>query len=363
MVNRRDKKKVVYLFGAGATHAVLKSISPTLSLLTKDIQERMARNHRKYPSKRLSDKIWSELITVQDIEHLISVLESQHHYFASEIIREYYRNAIVDIIRSSPELKKLPAKNLYTVLIDLHNNVNSFDEELLCFITLNYEDILERTIKAPLGFAIDYSLHLDTSRPRTKAIKILKLHGSFNWQNTRPVTVKSMTATKSSDSLWIPPGVEKKKDNYPFNLLWGQASEILMRCDILRIIGCSLSRNDWGLIPILYTVQRFNHTGKMIKIEIIDYPSVATAITHNYEYLDFQSLIDMPEILYYYKKFFPSASPGELIAEITAKFLDKDKTNPFQEWLDAKIGYLIDRFKLDIKTPPQNIVHNFYYKT
>ena len=67
-----------------------------------------------------------------------------------------------------------------------------------------------------------------------------------------------MNSISSSNTLWIPPGVDKKRENYPFNYLWGQAVENLLECDVLRVIGCSLSRNDWGMIPILYTIQRFN---------------------------------------------------------------------------------------------------------
>lgn len=355
----KDVKKIVYLFGAGATQAVLKAINPSLSLLTKDIQEKIS---HKYSAPHLNKRIWTELITVTDIEHLISVLESQHNYSASERIKQYYREAIRDIILHSPELKKLPMKNLYSVLIDLHKYVTDLDEKLLCFITLNYEDILERTIKSFFKFEVDYSLYPNSLNLTSNAIKVIKLHGSFNWQNTRPITIKTMASTKSPNALWIPPGVEKRKDNYPFNLLWGQATESLMQCDILRIVGCSLSRNDWGLIPILYTVQKYNHTGKVIEIEIIDYPSTATNIIYNYGYIQFKPIIKLPEFLNYYKKQFPAATTSStLTEEIKSRFKDKDKSNPFYEWLDAKIDYLSDDCSMDIKTP-KNIVYDFYNK-
>jgi hypothetical protein len=352
-----EKKKVVYLFGAGATQAVLKSINPSLSLLTQDIQDKIRLD---YSPKGLDKKIWSALITTPDIEHLISVLESQHNYSASERIRKYYRDAIIGIIVGSPELRKLPTKNLYSVLIDLHKNINELDEELLCFITLNYEDILEKTIKTLFRLKIDYSLYPDRSNHRSDTIKVLKLHGSFNWQNTRPITVKKMTS-RSSNALWIPPGVEKRKDNYPFNLLWGQATESLMQCDILRIVGCSLSRNDWGLIPILYTVQQFSNIGKKFEIEIIDYPLTAAFIIDNYKYMEFKPFTKLPEILNFYRNLFPSANSAQLIEQIKDKFSDKEKSNPFYEWLEAKIYYLFDKLKLNIKTQP-NIVYNFYHK-
>lgn len=355
-----SKKKVVYLFGAGATQAVLKSNSPLDGLLTKDIQEKIK---KKYTSRGLNGRIWNELISVSDIEHLISVLETQHKNQASEKIRKYYRESIIEI--AEPISKNPPKKNLYSVLIDYYN-INNLDEELLCFITLNYEDILERTIKSLFNREIDYSLHSNGNKPQSDAIKVLKLHGSFNWQNTRPVSIKNMTTKNSLNSLWIPPGVEKRKDNYPFNILWGQATEYLMQCDILRVVGCSLSRNDWGLIPILYTIQKFNDSKKNTEIEIIDYPSTAQNIIENYKYMKFISITDIPEFLEFYKKKLPVASPINLISEINAKFSDKDKSNPFYEWLDAKIDYLVySQTRIDngfnIKTA-KNIAYNFYHK-
>ncbi|HEY5536079.1 MAG TPA: hypothetical protein VIL99_14230 [Ignavibacteria bacterium] len=350
-----SKKKVVYLFGAGATQAVLKSNNPLDGLLIKDIQEQIK---KKYTSKDLDGKIWNELISINsDIEHLITVLETQHKNTASEKIRKYYRESIIEI--AEPISKSLSEKNLYSVLIDYYN-ISKLDEELLCFITLNYEDILERIIKSCFNLEIDYALHSNKKKSKTDAIKVLKLHGSFNWRNTRPVSIIKMTTKNSYNSLWIPPGVEKRKDNYPFNILWGQATEYLMQCDILRVVGCSLSRNDWGLIPILYTIQKFNDSKMNTEIEIIDYPSTALNIIENYKYMKFCSITDIPEFLEFHKKKLPAASDSELIKEIKAKFSDKDKSNPFYEWLDAKIDFLIDK-KVDIKTP-KNIVYNFYHK-
>ena len=351
------KKKVVYLFGAGATQAVLKSIDPSYSLLTSDIQTNIL---NRCHSKSLNKKVWNELTTLgNDIEHLISVLESQHHYYSSERIRKYYRDAIVDI---SKEISEKPSQqNLYSVLIDLHKNVNNYEEELLCFITLNYEDILEQTVKKIFNLKVDYSLYPNKLNSNSDSIKVLKLHGSFNWINTRPITIRKMVSASSSRTLWIPPGVEKRKENYPFNILWGKAIENLMECDVLRIVGCSLSRNDWGLIPILYTVQRFDNTGDVLDIELIDYPSVTNKIIDDYGYMKFKTLTEMPDFMNFYRKQFPNASQAQIIDEIKANFSDKDKSNPFYDWLDAKIDYAIEKLNLNIKTS-KNIVNKFYYK-
>jgi hypothetical protein len=67
--------------------------------------------------------------------------------------------------------------------------------------------------------------------------------------------------------LWIPPSIEKVKDRYPFNLLWGKAFELLLNCDVLRIVGCNLSQNDWGLISLLFNTQL--EPGGVYEIELI----------------------------------------------------------------------------------------------
>lgn len=352
------KKKVVYLFGAGATHAVVKALNPDLGLLTNNIQEEIEEKY-SLTRKGVNNTIWNELVTQgNDVEHLISVLESQHNYSASEKLRKYYRDAIVKISKEIPA-NPFPT-NLYSVLIDLHNIID-LDEELLSFITLNYEDLLEKSIKTHFGCDVDYIIKTGNKRPKKSPIKVYKLHGSFSWFNSRPISIRKMDAIKSKDTLWIPPGVEKRKENYPFNLLWGKVIEDLLNCDVLRVVGCSLSRNDWGLIPLLYTVQRFNQNGSKIEIEIIDFPETAKTIKSTYKYLRTKGIIDIPDVLDFYKKQFPAASPEhEIVSEIEIKFSDKDKINPFQEWLDAKADYLISQ-NIDITTD-RNFLYNLYYK-
>ena len=353
------KKRIVYLFGAGATQAVIKDIDPEKSLMTEDIQELISSNYSK---KGIDSAIWNELITKgNDIEHLISVLESHYNYSTSDKIRKYYWQALVKLIK---DLSKSPPENLYTVLCDLHKNVESLQEELVCFITLNYEDLLEQSLKKHLKYDIDYAIDTPSNRSKGNKARILKLHGSFNWINTRPIQIKSMTAIQHKETLWIPPGVEKRKDNYPFNLLWGEALECLMECDILRIVGCSLSRNDWGLIPILYTVQRFSDKEQKVQIEIIDFVETGKNIKKNYRYLDVKQINEIQEIIAYYRRQLPKSSDEERDMEIITQFSDKDKMNPFKTWLDAKIDQIVkeDNEKGTDSIKAAEYVRNFYYK-
>lgn len=331
-------QKVAYLLGSGATHGVVQH-SNNLGLLTRDIQQHI-RERLEAEKPGFTDKIWNEIVKVgRDVEHLISVLDSQYKYDMSNSVRDYYHRAISEITARIPTPLQ---PNLYTVLVDLHwNSRLSETEELLCFMSLNYEDILERSIEAHLARRVDYILET-TGRalllPDGKTIPVLKLHGSFNWQNSRPVNVRQMSELPTSkDTLWIPPGLDKKKENYPFNLLWGRAVEYISQADVLRIIGCSLSRNDWGLIPILYAAQSL-YQGGGLRIEIVDYFEIAGQISNSYNYLSVVGIDKLDEIMLYERQ---SLLPNEgVTAETYFSWQNSEKINCFEKWLDAKIEYL-----------------------
>lgn len=344
-------KKIVYLLGSGATHAVIREIDITKGLLTKDIQDYVGKT---FSSRGIEQVIWNELTQTKDVEHLISVLDFQHKRAVSEKLRSYYRSAIIALAASVSY--RLPA-NLYTVLCDLHIHLGQeLCEELVCFLTLNYEDILERSIKMHLEKEVSYGF-ADESRRGNDRIEVLKLHGSFTWKSTYPIEIGTMTSVKNSTSLWIPPGVDKRKDNYPFNLIWGRATEALMGCDVLRIIGCSLSRNDWALIPIIYTLQKFRDGD--IRIEVIDFPDIGKNIKSNYGYLDITIFSQLEEVIHPYRFLFPTAGDKYIQREIESVFRDKNKTNPFKTWLENRIEALT-LSKIDLRKA--KFAHEFFHK-
>lgn len=352
-------KKIVYLFGAGATQAVLKEINIEYSLMTEDIKAFMLSSGKL----KLQTEIETQLQINPDVEHLISVLESQYNHSVSEKLRNSYRDAIVSL--SKCVSRSLPA-TLYTVLCDLHLNTRlKEEEELTCFITLNYEDILERSIEKHLKHKVNYVLETNNETSgEVTIVDVLKLHGSFSWTNNRPIRVQRMSSIKSGGNLWIPPGVDKKKENYPFNLLWGKATDFLFECDVLRVVGCSLSRNDWSLIPIVYTAQKFlNH--KSLDIEIIDYSDTAKKITNNYNYLSLKSIVELDEMTSHYKRLFPKSRKNERTKEMESNFVFSPNSpfNPFSTWLLAKIGQLIETKGINsIDKKVSKFVYNFYHK-
>ena len=74
----------------------------------------------------------------------------------------------------------------------------------------------------------------------------------------------------------------EERTEYPFNILWGKAQELL-DCDILRIIGCSLNRNDWHLVSLLYITQKLNTNKKEFIIELINSRDGCKRIKRNYK--------------------------------------------------------------------------------
>lgn len=111
--------------------------------------------------------------------------------------------------------------------------------------------------------------------------------------------IKNAQKLKSSDALWIPPGVDKKKENFQFNFLWGKAFDFLMECNVLIVIGCSLSRNDWGLIPMIYTALRLSGNNSTFEIEIIDFLDKGQKIKDDYPYLKIKTIIEITEFKNY----------------------------------------------------------------
>ena len=352
-------KNIIYLFGAGATQAVIKDINSEKSLMTEDIRSEI---HKKFRRTGIPDQIWNALMSENyDIEQIISMLESTYNFSLANKIREFYQKSLIGLVREFSE--NLPSKNLYSVLSDLHANVKPFKEEekLLCYITLNYEDLLEKSIKKHLERKIDYNFGLNNNLK--DKFNIIKLHGSFSWENSRPIKIRKLTRKKNFERLWIPPGIDKEKGNYPFNLLWGKVEEYLMECDVLRIIGCSLSRNDWNLIPILYTVQDLSTKKKRLEIEIIDFPKTFDNISDTYNYLNLKCVTTLPEVIFYYNNLFPKINEQTPREELDSLFTNNiNKSNPFKQWLEMKIEYFMKKSNYkDIKTK-KNFVYNFYNK-
>ena len=145
------------------------------------------------------------------------------------------------------------------------------NEDVLGYLTLNYDSMLERASnltkhKFNYGFDIKNLQAQGSSFDRSNII--LKLHGSFDWYlDMKTKKVIASSAHRPSTMQWLPPSLNKDYLNYPYNIVHGKAYELLLQCDILRVIGCTLSQNDLGLISLLFKTQ--HRKPKPLKIEVV----------------------------------------------------------------------------------------------
>lgn len=317
---RTAHPKIVYLFGAGATHAEILTLvdPPTDTFLSKngllisDVSKRVikiAQNNSRF-TEHVKQVTYRE--GPVNIELLISLFEANripNVDFKVNHLKELIRKDIVSILTDEKKKKFY----LHNALFELHT-LTEEKEKLLGIISLNYDDILDTSYKKMLKTKPNYCHTSDGN----KDVPLLKLHGSFNWTE-----IKISGRVKTIPI--IPLGINKNYLTHPYNFIWGTAFELLVQCDILRIIGCSLSQNDIGLIDLLFKAHL--ERGKRIEIQIIDLESTGEQIKKNYGF--FPGIVKATEI------------EGHLIPDESVN-KDLNNVNPFRVWLKAKAWRMLD---------------------
>ena len=356
-------ERIVYLIGAGASQGELSEKDAPRGILMSEIATGMSLKIRRKNIRILWD-VNNELSTPGiDVEHLITLYEAsgtKKHSKIAKRLKELFREEIEERIN---ELGDSFFPTLFASLIDMHS-IQGLDEELRGILTLNYEDLIEQAMQLVKG-GINYSIKTINNHNsfsiKEDTIPILKLHGSFNWKNEYPISVENKIK-EEEDVLWIPPGVVKRREIYPFSMIWGKAKELL-ECDILRIIGCSLSRNDWELVSLLYSTQKLRTDKKQYKIELIDYPERCEELLKQYIYLNMVAFLDIPEVRkHLINEYFPRFAgqdnvPEDVLEELKA-FITPEKHNLFAIWLRAKGENLLNK-GFSLKTGAENFFEKF----
>lgn len=334
---KSQPKQVVYLWGAGATHSEALVLGTSVNLLMRDDDVRPGVTRRIL--RRLGPRFISSYDGIGqgvDIEKLISLLATsgiqEHTEDAERMRRAYFKELCVSL----DEAGVIAKPSLTTKLLRLHDDRKFREEveELTGIITTNHDGLLQvasqevfRRVNIGFDFVSSaYSCDLSHLTP-----PIYQLHGSFTWKWGNPIKVTTLRKTSKYDgSVWIPPTILKESKNYPFNKLMGFAYEILAKkCDVLRVVGASLTQNDWNILSLIFNAQRHREVtrGTVFRIELILPHKHGETIQRDCAYL---------------RNVFPIGflSEGDFEAykqdEVPA---DSDMTNPFAYWLDQKIEY------------------------
>ena len=298
--------RIVYLFGAGATHAELQNIAPLLAeergLLVSHVSSRVIERARREPGYIKDVEMVSGTSGSLNIELLISLIENSK-------IRgwEQKTHRLKDLVRKDIEGILTASRTrrfyLHKAVFELHDqHAIKEKEELTGLISLNYDNVLDAAYREYFGHP-RYCFSLDTDQAALSSIPVLKLHGSFSWKN------QSIRGRQRTVEI-IPLGSTKSYIHPPYGCIWNQALETLIGCDTLRVIGCSLSQNDFHLIDLLFKAHL--ERGKSFEIEVVASDDVGDAIRRNYGF--FPAIRSLTEFR------------GILIPETTPE-------NPFKAWL------------------------------
>jgi hypothetical protein len=347
-----EPTKVVYLFGAGATQGEVSYDGPgNVSVLMGDTND-FGEGISTGVLRRLGadgDPFKTDKGT--DIEKLISLLSASgvdKHLEVAEKMREHYFQEICTRLVSAISVER---PTLAIALLEMHRNV-TFDREveaLSGIITTNHDGLLQaaflKTFQAiDLGFPFA-STEIPISNGKPTPL-LLELHGSFTWSFGLPLEVSrlSKSSSYSRDASWIPPTVLKESKQYPFNKLTALAYELLSkRCDVLRVIGSSLTQNDWNILSLIFNAQRHNtFLGKEpFPIQLIVPQKDGLAIENTATYL--KNLLPMASLregdFSSYENWTEQNPP-----------ISEDEANPFFYWLKQKISF--HRGRKDFGTGP-----------
>jgi len=305
-----ERKKTVYLFGAGATHAELQNIEPDLvnekrGLLIKDVSSRVIEKARS-ETKYLKDvAMVSGTGGSLNIELLISLIENSKIHgweYKTRRLKTLVQEDIEKILVNS----RTQRFHLHKALLELHKHpAMQGKEQLVGLISLNYDNVLDQAYEDYYGHP-HYCFCLSDDPPLDGTVPLLKLHGSFNWKG------QNVRGRRRTIEI-IPLGSTKNYLHAPYGSIWNRALETLIECDTLRVIGCSLSPNDAHLIDLLFKAHL--ERGTALDIEIISSDETGRAIRGNYGFFPrLRTLLELEEHLV------PDAAPP----------------NPFKTWLKYK---------------------------
>lgn len=275
--SKTNMEKIVYLFGTGSTCAEMnrQGIEADVSMkgIGKNVIELSRAKNGEYCKLQRDFKIPED----QDIEIIMSLMEgfkdtdrSDFKHVCDEL-RILFRLYLISQISEKNIKPKINSS-----LLHIHKNyglkMGAKGEELTGILTTNYDCILDDAfIEVFGGINYGYNFESDYYRKNEKVPPLLKLHGSFNWR----LKDKQLLVSKEYENRmwdddrqgWMPPSVFKKPSEAVFQNLWDRARELIIKCDVLRIIGSSLRTEDFALISLIFTSQL--KSDKVFNIELI----------------------------------------------------------------------------------------------
>lgn len=258
-------KKIVYLVGAGAIQAEMDfggiESDITMAGISRNVYKMSESVNGKY-CKLVQD---FALLPDHDVELMMSLFEGFTNLYESEFyeiydeLRVLFRKYLLSQIT-----QKGIEPRLLSTLLHINKKYGKYmgesGEKMLGVLTTNYDSLLEEALSDVFnGLNCGYKFKSNNYNMVDSIPPLLKLHGSFNWKihGIELEISKDFENIESEEKHqgWIPPSVYKKPPEEIFPKIWGKARELLIDCDILRVVGSSLRNEDLTLLSLIFTSQ------------------------------------------------------------------------------------------------------------
>ena len=331
-------KGIVYLIGAGATHAEVDALGATrLNLLMQDderlggegvatgVLRRLAADGEPFlAGEGLDIEKLISLLVGSGVDSLVSLADKMRAAYFDEIKFRLGEAQIID----RPDL----ARGLF----EMHQNEGFREVERLSgVISTNHDGLLQIASQEVYG-AINLGfpfLSDEFVSDEQAAPLLLQLHGSFTWRFGVPTRIERLRADSeySRDTVWIPPSILKESKAYPFNKLAALAYELLARqCDVLRVVGASLTQNDWNILSLIFNAQRHREItqGAAFTVELVMPERAGERIRRECSYL--RNVVPIG---------FLTEGQFDVYKEADDPPPDSDLNNPFAYWLQEKLEH------------------------
>jgi hypothetical protein len=350
--------KVAYLIGAGSSNGEMRRQGFLEKTLLKDlcsqVQELSRAENGKY--ERICGALG--IPPDQDIEIMISLFESAGNARSEflQIARELRRLYRLILIRKIAKNKVRPI--ISSTLLRLHMKYGRYmgesGEELVGVLTLNNDSLIDQAFcldETYRGLNYGYPFFSRDFKSSRQAPPLLKLHGSFNWRidSTSRLSVSPKFESEKARNFtgWIAPSVFKTPFGIPvFTRIWKKAEKLLSDCDVLRVIGCSLRKEDIHILSLLFRSQiRAAISGrKPYQIELLT--SLSSIQGSQYE----------PGIIQNIRFLSRPRSPNQLYA-FQHKF-DKKQENIYNYWVDRMVSWVEAK---GARIQDDDFIHSTFY--
>lgn len=340
-------KQIVYLLGAGATQAEVNYAgAAAVNLLMRDDEELGGEGLSTTILKKLGDKgtPFVQAGRSMDVEKLISLLVTSGVDSQVQLAEQMRRLYFEEMCRRLVKAKIVRNPRLAKALLQMHHDekFRAEVEQLSGVFTTNHDGLLQLAFESVYG-AVDVGFPFvsdDITSAKPEAVpRLLQLHGSFSWKFGVPLHVATLRrgVKYSRKTVWIPPSVLKESKNYPFNKISAIAYEILAkRCDVLRIVGSSLTQNDWNILCLIFNAQRHRELvrERSFLIQLIMSRRSGKEIQTSCSYLKNTLPIN-------------ALSEGDFSLYEEGLPADPELNNVFAYWLKEKINYHVRRREFD----------------